>query len=136
MVTNTSIKKNQKNINKDPKLLRKWLKSNKISLNATKTEVLIFRHQNKPINYHLNIKIDGKKIQPSTHVKYLDIIIDCHLNWHYHLNELSTRLSRAVGMLAKIRYFVNLKTITMIYHGIFSSILLYGSQIWVKVINQ
>ena len=33
-------------------------------------------------------------------------------------------------MLAKIRHYVNQRTLNMIYHGIFSSLLLYGSQIW------
>ena len=60
----------------------------------------------------------------------MGIYIDCHLNWKYHVDELSTKLSRANGMLAKIRHYVSYLTLTMIYHGIFSSLLLYGSQIW------
>ena len=32
-------------------------------------------------------------------------------------------------MLSKIRHFVNFETLKMIYYGIFSSILTYGSQI-------
>ena len=95
-----------------------------------KPELLIFRHPNKKIDFDLKIKIDGKKIIPSSYVKYLGIYIDCHLNWKYHVDELSTKLSRAIGMLAKIRHYVSYQTLTMIYHGIFSSLLLYGSQIW------
>ena len=80
------------------------MKANKISLNANKTKVLIFRHQNKHIAYRkkpddklsmwdINIKIDGKKIEPSTHVKYLRILIDSFLNWNFHIDELSTEFS-------------------------------------------
>ena len=36
-------------------------------------------------------------------------------------------------VLAKIRHYVCLNTLIMIYHGIFSSILLYGSQIWGQI---
>ena len=43
---------------------------------------------------------------------------------------MRTRLSRAVGMLCKIRHYVNFDTLKMVYHGIFSSILIYGSLIW------
>ena len=97
LVSNSCIKKIQDQINLDLKYLRKWLKGNKISLNASKTEVLIFRHQNKPIMYRKNpeaklsmwnitIKIDGKKIEPSTHVKYLGILIDSFLNWNFHID--------------------------------------------------
>ena len=117
------------------------MKANKILLTASKTKVLIFRHQNKPIMYrkkpedklsmwNITIKIDGKKIEPSSHVKYLGILIDSFLNWNFHIDELPTKLSRAVGMLAKIRHYINKKTLSMVYHGIFSSLLLYGSQFW------
>ena len=130
LVSNRSIKTIQKQINIDLKALCKWLRANKISLNASKTELLLFRHPNKKINFDLKIKLNGKKLIPSSYVKYLGIYIDCHLNWKYHVNELSAKLSRANGMLAKIRYYVSHQTLTMIYHGIFSSILIYGCQIW------
>ena len=73
--------------------------------------------------WNINIKIDGKKIEPSSHIKYLGILIDSFMNWNFHIDELSTKLSCAVGMLAKIRHYINEKTL-------FSSLLLYGSQIW------
>ena len=51
LVSNVSIKTMQTQINLDLKYLCKWLKANKISLNSSKTEVLIFRHEKKPIMY-------------------------------------------------------------------------------------
>ena len=43
---------------------------------------------------------------------------------------MRSRLNRAAGMLCKIRHYVNFDTLKMIYYGIFSSILMYGSLIW------
>ena len=43
---------------------------------------------------------------------------------------MRSRLSRAAGMLCKIRHYVDFDTLKMVYHGIFSSILMYGSLIW------
>merc|ERR1711954_283795 len=43
---------------------------------------------------------------------------------------MRSRLSRAAGMLCKIRHYVEFDTLKMIYHGIFASILNYGSLIW------
>ena len=63
-------------------------------------------------------------------MKYLGIYLDCHLNWHTHENITSSKLSRAVGMLCKIRHFVKHETLKMIYYGMFSSILTCCSQIW------
>ena len=92
--------------------------------------MLIFRDPRKQMTFDLKIKIDGKKILPCTSVKNLGIYIDCHLNWQTHRTELSVKLSRAIGMLCKIRYYVSKETLRMIYFGIFSSLLSYGSQIW------
>ena len=134
-------KRIQDQINLDLEYLCKWLKANKILLNASKTKVLIFRHQNKPIMYRKkpedrlsinNITIVGKKVEPSSHAKYLGILIDSFLNWNFHIDELSTKLSRAVGMLAKISHYINEKTLSMVYHGIFSSfymVLKFGDKV-------
>ena len=65
LVSNCSIKTIQKQINLDLKAQCKWLRANKISLNASKTELLLFRHQNKKFDFDLKIKLNGKKIIPS-----------------------------------------------------------------------
>ena len=86
--------------------------------------------------WNITIKIDGKKIEPSSHVKYLGILIDSFLNWNFHIDELSTKLSCAVGMLAKIRNYINEKTlpwsIMEFFHPYFYMVLKFGD----KVINQ
>ena len=125
-----SLKKIQKFMNLDLRYVCNWLKANKISLNAGKTEMLIFRDPRRKINFDLKIKIDGKKVVPSKYVKYLGIYLDNHLSWHQQEQDMRSRLSRAAGMLCKIRYYVNFDILKMIYYGIFSSILMYGSLIW------
>ena len=61
LIKNKSLKQLKKQLNLDLRNLCNWLKSNKISLNASKTKLIIFRHPNKTINYDLKVKIDGKK---------------------------------------------------------------------------
>ena len=60
LIKNKSLKQLKKQLNIDLRNLCNWLKSNKISLNASKTKLIIFRHPNKTINYDLKGKIDGK----------------------------------------------------------------------------
>ena len=130
LIKNKSLKQLKKHLNFDLRQLVSWLKSNKISLNTSKTETLIFRHPNKVINYDLKVKMQGKRLYPSKYVKYLGILIDPHLNWSHHTDLLAPKLSRAIGMLSKIRHFVPIDILRNIYFGIFSSILMYGAQIW------
>ena len=136
LAKNKNLKQLKKYLNLDLRNLCSWLKANKISLNCSKTELMIFRHPNKQLNYNLKIKINGKKLLPSKCVKYLGITLDNHLNWSYHVESLSTKLSRAVGMLSKIRHYVSESTLRSIYFGIFSSLLTYGSQVWGQFQNK
>ena len=129
--TNTSLKKLNKNINHDLKLLCEWLRANKISLNSGKTELILFRPKQKTINKNLNFRISGQKLHPQTSVKYLGVQIDEHLTFHTHLKTLVQKLSRAVGMLAKVRHYVPQDTLKNIYFAIFNSDLIYGSQVWI-----
>ena len=52
------------------------VKANKISLNASKTELIFFHHPTKSIDYDVKIKIDDKKCLPWKHGKYSGIAID------------------------------------------------------------
>ena len=130
LVTGKNLAVIQKQVNHDLKSLCTWLRANKISLNASKTELIIFRDPKKKLSQDLKIKINGKRLTPSKFVKYLGIYIDCHLNWKTHQTKIYLKLSRAVGMLSKVRHYVNSQTLLMIYYGIFSCHLIYGSQIW------
>ena len=136
LINHVSPKKLQRYLNLDLRFLCRWLKANLISLNSSKTELIIFKHPNKKINYNFKIMIDGKKLIPSKFVKYLGILIDCNLNWSYHIDVLATKLSRANGMLSKIRHYVSGDTLRSIYFGIFHSLLTYGSQIWGQIRNR
>ena len=57
-----SIKNTQKRVNLDLKFLCQWLNASKISLNASETELLIFRDSHKKINFDVKIKVNGKKL--------------------------------------------------------------------------
>ena len=136
LIKNSSLKQMKKHLNLDLKKLCNWLKANKILLNSTKTELILFRHPNKHINYDLKIKIGGKQLLQSKSVKYLGIHLDPHLNWSTHVDNLSAKLSRMAGMLSIIRHYVPNNTLRNIYFAIFSSILTYGSQVWGQTLNK
>ena len=135
LYANHSLKQLQKHVNIDLKHLCHWLKANKISLNAGKTELMIFRNTHKLIDYDLKIKINGKIIIPSSKIKYLGVILDPHLNGSAHVNYIAPKLNRAVGMLSKLRHFVSNQTATSVYHAIFGSIMNYGCLTWAQNLN-
>ena len=106
LVIGKTQKQLQKHMNIDLKLLYKWLIANKISLNCSKTELIIFHGTSTDINFEYKIKINGHKLMPTDNLKYLGVILDNKLNGEYHCKELTGKLNRANGMLSKVRHYV------------------------------
>ena len=130
LYTNNSLKKINKHINHDIKHLCQWLRSNKISLNASKTEIIIFKTKLKTITKHLNFRVSGQKINPTTSVKYLGVHLSDSLTWEIHFKNLQTKLNRAIGLLSKIRHYTPKSLLKTIYFSLFNSHLIYACQIW------
>ena len=130
LITNKSLKKINQYINHDLACLVQWLRSNKISLNAKKTELVVFKSRQTVVKKHLNFRISGQKITPVKCIKYLGVKIDENLNFQSHLNDLSMKLTRSNGMLSKLRHYVNFETLLNVYHSIFGSHLRYACQVW------
>ena len=67
------VKSTNKQVNYDLKNLSNWLKTNKISLNASKTELVLFTLPKKQLDCDLKIKLNGKRLYDTDSVKYLGI---------------------------------------------------------------
>ena len=130
LYTSKSLKKMNKHINHDIKHLCQWLRSNKISLNASKTEIIIFKTKLKTITKHLNFRVSGQKISPTTNVKYLGVHLNNSLTWEIHFKNLQTKLNRAIGLLSKIRHYTPKSLLKTMYFSLFNSHLIYACQIW------
>ena len=125
-----TIKKIQKKVNLDLKRLVSWLLANKISLNKTKTELIIFHKPGTNVPNNFNFKLNGLKLESSQSIRYLGIYLDDTLSGTFHCNQLATKLIRANAMLSKVRHFVPAHELLSIYYAIFSSHMVYGCQIW------
>ena len=112
-------------------LLFDWLCANRLSLNAGKTEFIVFRPLSRKIDSErLTLKLHHTKLFESSKIKYLGLILDNKLSWKYHIAELSKKLSRAVGMLYKIRQFCPTSVLRSLYFSLFNSHLSYGLVVW------
>ena len=117
-------------INSELKLVTDWLRANKLSLNESKTKLLLFRPINK-LNLTLsNIKLNGHLLTLTKSVTYLGIEIDKTLSWSNQTEVLAKKLSRTNGILFKLRYYIPTETLISIYYSLFQSYVLYGSTIW------
>ena len=90
---------------------------------------MVFHPFNKPLKINVT-KIHKKAITEKTCIKYLGVIIDSTLSWKDHICNLTKKLSRVIGVMFKLRPFVNLKIMRNVYHALFFSHIVYGIQVW------
>jgi hypothetical protein len=123
-------------VNKDLFLLLQWLCANRLSLNVSKTEFLIFRPPRRALPERIVLSINNKKIYESYKLKYLGLILDTRLSFKAHISELSKKLSQTIGMLFKMRSLSSPTILLSLYHALFSSHLTYGLPVWFNTLEK
>ena len=88
-------------INNELKKLHTWLIVNRLSLNIDKTNFVVFHPYNKPITKKITLKIYKKAISEKDQVKYLGITIESTFSWRNHIDNVSTKISKTIGLYIK-----------------------------------
>jgi len=117
-------------INKTLPCIFNWLVANKLSLNIKKTNFIIFHPPQKKTQYSVKLFINGEGIKQVNTIKYLGIYIDSHLNWKAHVSYIAKKIKRCIGVLSKIRYFVNISVLIQLYYSMIFPFLSYGIITW------
>ena len=63
-------------------------------------------------------------------MKYLGILIDKNLGWKYHIDYVASKISRTIGIIARLRHFIPLSTLLTIYRSLVAPYLTYGIIAW------
>ena len=108
--------------------IEKWFLSNKLTINASKTEYMIngIVQSENPFNISLN----GTCLNKSNSVKYLGVMIDDKLSWKNHIELLEKKLSTACALICKLRYFVDQNCLMKYYYAHVYSHLQYAVLAW------
>ena len=81
-------------------------------------------------NFAITIKLNSSILQVSNNINYLGVIIDFKLLFKEHILKLKSKLSRAVGIMCKLKHIVPIRIIIRLYYAFFHSYLLYGLLVW------
>lgn len=119
-------------INKELNKVGIWFKANKLSINAQKTNYMIMGTPPKTFRFSsiINIIIDGTILKRVNKTKFLGVIVDENLSWKYHIEGISNTLSRNIGVLNKMKYFVPKRILRSLYYSFIFPYLSYGILAW------
>ena len=57
-------------------------------------------------------------------------MIDSNLNWKNRINYIITKIRRSIGVLSKLRYYVNANILTQLYYSLIFPFITYGLTNW------
>ena len=113
-----------------------WLTSNKLSLNIKKSDYVIFRPYRKKLNYDPQVNVfdneSNKKVtlERKNFIKYLGLLIDENLSWKTHIHSVANKISKTIGLIARLRHIVPTCTLLNIYQSLITPYLTYGLISW------
>jgi len=116
-------------LNNELSRIQLWFKCNKLSLNIKKTNFMYFRNVHSP-QIQCNILIDDIPLVEKQSTKFLGIEIDCNLTWNDQINNITKSISRNIGIMSKLKYFISEKSLLTLYNALVLSYLNYCNIVW------
>jgi hypothetical protein len=117
-------------MNSELKKIHTWLNTNKLSLNISKTQYIIFKTKIKKIDSYDDIKIDGNVIDRVESAKFVGLILDSELKWHSHVQHVKKKIAKGIGVICKARKVFNRQTLLLLYNSFVLPYLSYCNVIW------
>ena len=123
----------KENIESELSKVTTWFKINKLLVNFDKTHFVPF--QNRSINIgaaveNIVINIDSHTLNKSDNVNFLGIHIDKYLHWKTHIDYVNNKVSKCIGILHKLKYYLPLVALRTLYNSLVLPYLSYCIPVW------
>ena len=78
----------------------------------------------------LELKMGNTTLERVKYIKYLGVTLDENFSWSQHITNLTSKLASSVGIISKLRYYVDTKILIQVYHALVASIIHYAITFW------
>ena len=108
--------------------------ANKLTLNFTKSNLIAVepnsRNSKQKLTFLVTQSYYSRGLTTFKSTKYLGITLDNQFSLNTPLDMLTKKLSRAFGILCKLKSFLNKTTLINVYYALFHSHIQYGLLAW------
>ena len=122
-------------INAELLKLWEWLGANKLSLNIAKTKYMVF-HTSKRNVIYLNLKVNNNNIERVAQFNILGVILHSHMTWNKHINYISMKIARSIGILYRLRNVYPESVLITIYNTLILPHFHYCLLLWGSVVKE
>ena len=105
-----------------------WLKNNKIKINYTKSKFIVFSHRNEtPLT---SVQFGSGQIYSTSNVKFLGMTIDKNLKFKDHVNVISNKIAKTIGLIYRLNKNFPVNILRTLYHTLVLPYIYYGIEVW------
>ena len=117
-------------MNREIKIANRWMKANKLTINAAKSSALVITPGAKNATQKPKIFCDGLPIAVKSNVKYLELWIDENLKFDIHLKFVERKIACAVDVPNKLKCYFLKEILLQLYYALIYPHLFYAIPIW------
>ena len=135
LVSDKSLKKSVM-MKKELAHLEEWFQANKLTINVANTKFILFGSRERLANtihtrleHELFLKL-GSKIDRVSHMKFRSLVLDENLTWSFHIDSISRKISKSIGIIYRARHYLSLDILKNLYYSFIYSHISYGIFIW------
>ena len=103
-----------------------WFRANKLSLNISKTNYILFTYQNRQVVTNIDLQLSDISIERTKYTKFLGIYIDEKFKWDEHINVMKTKISKSFFAINKVKHILPRNMLTTLYYSLIYPYLTYG----------
>ena len=116
-------------INSEINKINIWLKANRLSLNIHKSKFMLYYKPHKRVPIPV-LKIDDTEITSVDTFNFLGLLINKNLNWKPHVEKTAGKISKAIGVIKRLKFVVPQNILVTLYNSLFLSHLNYCTLAW------
>ena len=117
-------------VNTELQKLSCWFQANKLSINVKKSNYIIFKTSQNRQKLDLHFSINDAKVDRVTETLFLAVIIDECLTWKPHIQNLTRKISKSLGIIYKSSFCLNKNSLYTLYYSLVYPYLYYCACVW------
>ena len=117
MASDSDINNAHASVNRELVGVDNWLKTNRLSLNVSKTSYMIISVQENAFD----IKIRESIITKVSTVKFLGVTLDENVTFDDHVNKVTSKISKSVGVMRRLHCQLPANVMVKLFFGVFPS---------------
>lgn len=116
-------------LNDDLESIRKWTRDWFVTINAGKTESMIFSvKRHKP--QHSSLYYNNEVIKTVSNHKHLGVTLSSNLSWRAHILNIHEKASKRLNLLKGLKFKINRDTLAKLYICLIRPVMEYADVVW------